>query len=53
MKSVFVVLFLFVVFAAILSALKVKGANGTSAKAFNFARRAPFMRQDEYSSTIA
>lgn len=47
MKSVFVVLFLFVVFAAILSALKAKGVNGTSAKAFNFARRAPFMRQDE------
>jgi len=43
----YTVLFLFVMAAVILSALKAKGNVGKSAKAFVFARKSPFLRQDE------
>ncbi|KAF7962803.1 hypothetical protein AWV80_17535 [Cupriavidus sp. UYMU48A] len=43
----YVVLFLFIIAAVVLSALKSKGNGGKSAKAFNFARKSPFLRQDE------
>jgi len=46
-KSMFAILFLFVLAAAILSALKSKGNGGKSAKAFVFARKSPFLREDE------
>lgn len=47
MKLILVIIFLFTIVICVLSILKSKGASGSSSSNFNFARRDPFLRQDE------
>lgn len=47
MKAMLGLVFLFGIVIVVLSVLNAAGAGGSPSKNFRFARRAPFLRQDE------